>query len=182
MIRARRTILSGAPGIREERRYLMFKRELWIPIVAIVLLSLGGWLLHMKAHGISFDPTNPSHTANFVPFIAGFLGVIAAPLLLSFKGTFVVGYCLNGMSVIVGAITMASFSLARLPSPVTIGDILTGTLLAQILVLFPKLSLGQIVLLHYYPRGMGRLFTGSWWLRHFIYLSAIFAIGNRVWR
>jgi hypothetical protein len=160
----------------------MIKKELRLPICALVLLSLGGWLLHARAHSVSFDPSNPSNPAFVVPFLVGLLSIIAAPILLNFKGTFVVGYLINGMSVVIGTITMAAFSLAKLPSPLTAQNILTGTMLWSILLLFPKLLLGQMILLHYHPNGMGRLFTGSWWLRHFIYLSAIFTLGHILWR
>lgn len=160
----------------------MIRKELRLPIGAIVLLSLGGWLLHMRAHPVSFDPAHPSNPAFLVPCVAGILGFIATPILLNYRRTFVAGYLLNGMSVVVGAITMASLSLGDLPAPLTIREILFGTMLWSILLLLPKLFLGQIVLLHYHPNGMGRLFTPFWWTRHFIYLSAVFALGHYLWR
>ena len=160
----------------------MIRKELRLPILAIFLLSLGGWLLHMRAHPVSFDPANPSNPAFFVPSLAGLLGIVAAPLLLNYRRTFVVGYLLNGISVVIGAITMASLSLAHLPSPLTLQGIQIGTMLASILLLFPKLFLGQIILSHYHPNGMGRLFTPFWWTKHFIYLSVIFTLGHFLWR
>jgi hypothetical protein len=156
--------------------------ELRLPIGAIFLLSLGGWLLHTRAHPVSFDPANPSNPAFFVPFVGGILGIVAVPLLLNYRRTFVVGYLLNGMSVVIGAITMAALSLGDLPAPLTLREILFGTMLWSILLLLPKVFLGQIVLLHYHPNGMGRLFTPFWWTKHFIYLSAIFTLGHYLWR
>lgn len=160
----------------------MIRKELRLPICAIFLLSLGGWLLHMRAHPVSFDPADPSNPAFFVPYVAGILSIVAAPLLLNYRRTFVIGYLLNGMSVVIGAITMASLSFANPPSPMNIQGVLFGTMLSSILLLFPKLFLGQIVLLHYHPNGMGRLFTPFWWTKHFIYLSAIFTLGHFLWR
>ena len=160
----------------------MIRKELRLPILSIFLLSLGGWLLHMRAHPVSFDPANPSNPAFFVPFVAGILGIVAAPILLNYRRTVVVGYLLNGMSVVIGAITMALLSLGHLPSPLTPRGILFGTMLSSILLLFPKLFLGQIVLYHYHPNGMGRLFTPFWWTKHFIYLSVIFTLGHYLWR
>ena len=66
----------------------MIKREIRLPVCAIVLLSLGGWLLHARIHTVSFDPANPSNPAFVVPFIAGLLSIIAAPLMMNFKETF----------------------------------------------------------------------------------------------
>jgi hypothetical protein len=160
----------------------MIRKELRLPILSIFLLSLGGWLLHMRVHPVSFDPANPSNPAFLVPYLAGILGIVAVPLLLNYRRTFVVGYLLNGMSVVIGAITMALLSLGHLPSPLTPRGILFGTMLSSILLLFPKLFLGQIVLSHYHPNGMGRLFTPFWWTKHFIYLSVIFTLGHFLWR
>jgi|WetSurMetagenome_2_1015567.scaffolds.fasta_scaffold24578_2 hypothetical protein len=160
----------------------MIRKELRLPICAIFLLSLSGWLFHLRVHPVSFDPANPSNPAFFVPFVAGILSIVATPLLLNYRRTFVVGYLLNGMSVIVGTIAMALLSLSHLPSPLTPQGILLGTMLGSILLLLAKLPVGQIVLYHYHPNGMGRLFTPFWWTRHFIYLSATFTLGHYLWR
>jgi hypothetical protein len=160
----------------------MIRKELRLPILAIFLLSFSGWLFHMRVHPVSFDPANPSNPAFFVPLVAGILGIVAAPLLLNYRRTFVVGYLLNGMSVVIGTITMALLSIAHPPSPLTPRSILFGTMLGSILLLLAKLPVGQIILYHYHPKGMGRLFTPFWWARHFIYLSAIFTLGHYIWR
>ncbi|MDD4858294.1 MAG: hypothetical protein PHD74_09355 [Candidatus Krumholzibacteria bacterium] len=160
----------------------MIRKEIRLPVLAIVLLSFGGWLLHVRIHPVSFDPASPSNPAFFVPFIVGLLGIVAVPLLLNFRSTFVVGYLMNGIGVIIGTLAMTAFSVDKLPSPLTPQGILTGTLLADILILFPKLFLGQVVLLHYYPNGMGRMFTAFWWTRHFVYLGVVFALGAILWR
>jgi hypothetical protein len=160
----------------------MTKNPLRAPIGAIVLLSVGGALLHARAHPVSFDPADPSNPAMLVPFIGGFLSIIAVPLLLAFKRTFAIGYLLNGMSVVIGTITMATLSLSSRPSPLTVQSIFLGTMIPNIVLLLPKLFIGQTILHHYHPNGMGRLFTASWWTRHFIYLSAVFALGCFLWR
>ena len=159
----------------------MMRKEIRLPILAIMFLSLGGWLLHARIHPVSFDPANPSHPAFFIPFVAGLLGVVVAPLLLTFKRSFVIGYLINGLTVIIGTFAMASFSIARLPSPLTFLGITTGSLLADIVLLFPKLFLGQMILSYYHPNGMGRLFTAFWWTRHFIYVSVILSLGHFIW-
>jgi len=160
----------------------MIKKELRLPIFSIILLSFGGWLIHARVHPVSFDPVNPGNPAFLVPYLSGLLGIIAAPILLNYRGTFVIGYLINGLSVIIGAIGMATMSFAHPPSPLTFTSIFTGTMLSSILLLFPKLFLGQVVLLHYHPNGMGRLFNAFWWTRHFIYLGVIFTLGAVIWR
>ena len=165
-----------------ERRFDVIKKELRLPIFSIILLSFGGWLFHARVHPVSFDPVNPGNPAFLVPYLSGLLGIIVAPILLNYRGTFVAGYLINGLSVVVGAIGMAMLSLGKLPSPLTFTSIFTGTMLSSIILLFPKLFLAQMVLLHYHPNGMGRLFNAFWWTRHFVYLSVVFALGHFIWR
>lgn len=152
------------------------------PIAAIVLISLGGLLLHLRLHPISFDPAEPSNPALFLPLAAGVLSVAVTPILLAFPRTFVAGYLWNGMSVVVGAITMTALSVSSPPSPLSAGTILLGTMLPSVLLLLSKLFLGEIVLRRYHPGGMGRFFTAWWWIRHFVYLSVVFSIGRLAWR
>jgi hypothetical protein len=160
----------------------MSGKEIRSPILALVLISLGGCLYHARVHAVSFDAQSPANPANFVPFVFGLLSVIIAPLLLNFKRTVIVGYLLNGMSVIVGTLTMATLSLSHPPSPLTFPSIFLGTMLPSILLLFPKLFLGQTVLLHFYPQGLGRMFTPAWWTKHFCYLGIVFTLGHFIWR
>jgi hypothetical protein len=158
------------------------KKDIRNPILALVFLSLGGWLLHARVHPVSFDPASPSNPAFFVPFVWGLVNIVVTPLLLSLRKTVIIGYVANGIAVIVGTLTMATISLNHPPEPLTIGSIFLGTMLGSILLLFPKLFIGQIVLLHYFPNGLGRMFTASWWVRHFFYLGIVYAFGHFLWR
>ena len=160
----------------------MFKKEIRGAILAIMLISLGGWLLHARIHAVSFDPGNPANPAFFVPFVFGILNIIVAPFMLNFKKTVIVGYLLNGMGVVIGTLTMAAMSLSHPPSPLTFPAIFLGTMLPSIITLFPKLFLGQMVLLHFYPHGLGRMFTPLWWTKHFFYLGIVFTLGHFIWR
>ena len=152
------------------------------PIAAIALLSLGGLMLHLRVHPVSLDPTDPSNPALLVPLAAGILSAVVSPVLLAFPRTFLVGYLWNGMSAVVGSITMAAAGFSPLPSPLSAESILLGSTLSSILLLLPKLFLGQIALRHYHPGGMGRLFTARWWVRHFFYVGAAFALGRLIGR
>jgi len=91
-------------------------------------------------------------------------------------------YLINGLGVIIGAIAMATLSLSALPDPLTFTSIIFKTTLADILILFSKLFIGQMVLLHFYHTGLGRMFTPSWWIRHFCYLSIVYTLGHFLWR
>lgn len=155
---------------------MIFKKEIRKPILALLLLSLGGWMLHFRIHPISGNPSN------FVPFILGIIDIVITPLLFNYKETVIMAYLINGLGVIIGAIAMATFSLSALPDPLTFTSIIFKTTLADILILFSKLFIGQMVLLHFYHTGLGRMFTPSWWIRHFCYLSIVYSLGHFLWR
>ncbi len=146
-------------------------------IFALFFLSLGGWMLHFRIH-----PLTEGNPADYFPFIYGLLNILLVPLLLNFRKTFLYGYLINGFGVIFGVILMATFSLSTLPHPLSLANILFKTTLADIFLLLPKLFIGQRILYIYFPQGTGRLFTSLWWLRHFFYLSLIFAAGHFLWR
>jgi len=155
---------------------MIFKKEIRKPILTLLFLSLGGWMLHFRIHPISANPLN------FVPFFFGLFDVLITPQLFNYKKTVVIAYLFNGLGVIIGAITMAAFSLSALPAPLTFTSVIFKTTLADILILFPKLFIGQMILSHFHPAGLGRMFTTSWWIRHFFYLSAVFSLGHFLWR
>ena len=155
---------------------MLFKKEIRKQILALLLLSLGGWMLHFRIHQITNNPSN------FVPFVFGLVNILVTPQLFNYKKTVILAYWVNGIGVIIGAITMATLSLSSLPDPLTFTSIIFKTTLAHILILFAKLFIGQTILSHFYPAGLGRLFTPFWWLRHFCYLSAVFALGHFLWR
>lgn len=164
---------------------MKFVRETRLLVLALVFLSLGGWLLHLRTHPLpiwSDGSTVPAASANWIPFVVGLLNILVAPILLCYARTVIVGYLMNGMSVIIGSILMAVFSLYRLPHPIVPGDLVMKTMFPDIMLLFGNLFVGQQILLHHHPNGMGRMFTFSWWTRHFVYLSVIFALGHYVWR
>ena len=155
---------------------MIFKPEIRKPILELMFLSWGGWMLHFGFHPLSGDPPN------FIPFLFGLVNIIIIPQLFNHKKTVIIAYLFNGVGVIIGAILMATFSLSALPDPVTFHSIIFRTTLADILILFPKLFIGQMVLSHFYPAGLGRLFTPFWWVRHFCYLSIMFTLAHFLWR
>jgi hypothetical protein len=155
---------------------MIFKKEIRSPILGLFFLSLGGWMLHFRIHPIAANPSN------FVPFVYGLVGIMVMPLLFNNKKTVIIAYLLNGTGVIIGAIAMAAFSLSALPPSLTFSGLILKTTLGDILILFSKLFVGQMILSHFYPSGLGRMFTSGWWIRHFFYFSIAFSLGHFLWR
>jgi hypothetical protein len=155
---------------------MLLKKEIRGPILALMFLSLGGWMLHFRIHHISANPSN------FAPFLLGIFNVLITPQLFNYKKTVIVAYLFNGVGVILGALAMIIFSLSILHRPLTLTGIIFQTLLADVFILSSKLFIGQIILSHFYPAGLGRMFTTSWWIRHFFYLTIVFSLGHFLWR
>ena len=151
---------------------MVFAKELRKPILALLFLSIGGWLLHFGFHPISISKSH------YVPFLYGLVNIFIVPFLFNSKKTIIIAYVINGFGVIVGTILMAHMSLSSPPDPLTLPAILFRTTLADIFLLFPKLFIGHLILLHYYPSGLGRMFTTSWWVRHFCYFTVVYSIGH----
>jgi hypothetical protein len=156
-----------------------------ILLSALITLSLGGFLLHVRIHPIAQNP------ANFVPLISGMLSILVIPLLFSFRKTIEYGYVLNGILVIIGTITMAHFSLAHWPAPATVESIILKTMLADIVVLWSKFFVGKALFdLEFYgydPRTAkkGKTYRYpnlGWWLVHLVAISLVYFLGNFLWR
>jgi hypothetical protein len=155
---------------------MIFKKGIEKQIFSLLLISLSGGIFHLNRHPISENPSN------FVPFIFGILTIFFVPILLNFKQTYFIAYLINGFSVIIGAVLMATLSISRLTFPISFSDIFFRTLLGDIFILTSKLFIGQMILYHYHPNGLGRLFTAWWWTRHFVYFTTVFSIGHWLWR
>lgn len=151
---------------------MAFQKELRRPILTLLFLSIGGWLLHFRVHPISISPSH------YVPFLYGLINIFIVPFLFSTKKTVIVAYAINGFGVIVGSILMTHMSLSSPPDAWTLPAIVFQTTLADIFLLFPKLFIGHTILLHYYPNGLGRLFTTAWWVKHFCYVTIVYSAGH----
>ncbi len=152
-------------------------------LLALWLLSLGGWLLHLRIHPPGLMMTEPQNPAYYIPFVVGLLNILLVPALFYFKPTAILAQLINGFSVIIGTITMAHFSITQLLSlpnltaQLSLNLIFLKTTLPDLLLLWPKLLLGQLLLSTFYPAGFGRLFKPFWWLKHLIYLTLIYSLG-----
>jgi hypothetical protein len=154
-------------------------------LIAMVMLSLGGLLLHSRIHPIS------KNASNSIPVILAFLSVIVVPLLFSFRKTISYAYVLNGFSALIGTIVMFHFSLARWPDPVTIQSIILNTTLADIVILWGKFFIGKALFdLESFGYDQNRSQGGKpwrypnmgWWLVHLGGLSLVYALGHLYWR
>ncbi len=125
---------------------LKFKKEIGLPILALFLISLGGLLLHIRIHP-------PSGPWNAVPFVSGLVTTCLLPFLFNQRKTVALAYLLTFTAVVVGTVTMAYHSLTHWGGrPVTFGNIVLRTTLADILMLGAKLPLAHMILRHFRPR------------------------------
>jgi hypothetical protein len=154
-------------------------------LVALVFLSLGGFLLHLRIHPFS------QNASNIIPVISGTLSILLVPVLFFFRKTISYGYVLNGFLVIVGTIAMAHFAIAQWPTPTTLGSIIFKTTLADIAILWSKFFVGKALFdletFGYDPNKAkkGRTYRYphlGWWLIHLAAISLVYVIGNLVWR
>ncbi|MDD5673035.1 MAG: hypothetical protein PHC61_02640 [Chitinivibrionales bacterium] len=154
-------------------------------ILGLVFGSLGGWLLHLRIHP-------PAKVAiNLLPFIAGMVNIIIIPALFFSAAATPYVYVVNGMLVIIGAITMAHVSLWHLPPSVTLQTIFVGTLLADIFLLFTNFFFGKALFELELFKAIdaqvrkGRFFrypNMGYWGVHAIALTAVYAAGHLLWR
>jgi hypothetical protein len=155
-------------------------------ILAIFFLALGGWLLHLRIHPIAKD------AENYIPLVAGFISVFLIPVLFIFRSTISFAYLLNGMTVIIGTITMTHFSIENHPHVWTLQTILLGTCLPDILMLWGKFAVGK-ALFDLDPVinrpdaeiSSGRFFrfpNMGFWFVHVVTLTAVYLIGSYFWK
>ena len=155
-------------------------------ILAIFFLALGGWLLHLRIHPIAKD------AENYIPLVAGFISVILIPVLFIFRSTIPFAYLINGMTVIIGTITMTHFSIEKHPPVWTLQTILLGTCLPDILMLWGKFAVGKalfdldpVISRPDAPMRSGRFFrfpNMGFWFAHLVTLTAVYMIGQYFWK
>ncbi|MGA2525708.1 MAG: hypothetical protein ABSF79_03710 [Smithellaceae bacterium] len=157
-----------------------------ILILAIFFLALGGWLLHLRIHPFAKD------AENYIPLVAGFISVVIIPVLFIFRSTISFAYLLNGMTVIIGTIAMAHFSIKNPPEVWTLQTILMGTLLADIVLLWGKFAVGKALFELELtvnepdaPMRSGRFFrfpNMGFWFVHVVTLTTVYIIGYYFWK
>jgi hypothetical protein len=118
----------------------MFKKEICYPITALSLLSLGGWMFHIRIHP-------PSEQAiNWLPIIIGFVTTFVLPFMFSYASTARWAFLITIIAIIGGTITMTDYSIDHPPQTITFLTILLETTLGDIIILFAKLPLALSIL------------------------------------
>ncbi len=123
----------------------MFEKQIRAPILALFLISLGGLLLHLRIHW------PPKEVFVWLPAIFGVLSTFVLPFMFNNAKTVAWAYLINLVAVVGGTIAMAYFSFGSWQGPVTIKGLILQTTLADILVLWAKLPLAQIILRYWRP-------------------------------
>ncbi|MBI5778424.1 MAG: hypothetical protein HZA49_03090 [Planctomycetes bacterium] len=152
-------------------------------IFGLFFISLGGWLLHLRVHSPS------ANSLNYIPFFIGLVNIVIIPWMFFFRRLIHWAYILNGMSVIVGIILMAHFSLGKLPPELSWGAIFLNTTLADIMLLCGKFVAGKALFDLEFSQIDKNLPVKSrflrypnlgWWLVHLAAIAAVYAIGAEV--
>lgn len=150
-------------------------------LAALVVMALGGFLLHLRVHPYEH---NPSFLINV---FCGIVSVIIVPLLFLFKTTLHYGYVVNGFMVIIGTVTMAHFSLAHLPAPLTPASVFLKTTFPDILMLWGKFFVGKALFdLEVFgysktaeKKGISYRYPNlGWWYVHLVAVAAVYCAGH----
>lgn len=154
-------------------------------VIGLTILSLGGWLLHVKIHPYS------ENMANLIPFITGLISIVLLPLLFSMRKTIHFAYILNGLICIFGSVTMAHFSLVKMSGPLTIKWLFVDSLLKDIFIVWGRFAIGKAIFdLEIFGANGAKQKKGEflrypfmgWWLVHLISISLVYYLGNLIWR
>ena len=127
----------------------MGKKELCKPILALFFISLGGLLLHLRFHKVVGEGAEAEY---WIPTIFGLVTTFVLPFMFYSRGGAKAAYLITWLAVVIGTITMAAYSIEHMSGPVTFGSIILGSTLADILILFAKIPLAQMIL--------------QWWKNH----------------
>jgi len=141
-----------------------FKTPIRGPIWALLCLSLGGLLLHLRIHPPGESPFN------YIPLVFTLVTALLVPVAFNYRRTVAWAFVLNTATVIVGVVTMAYYSARgwqSIPNVLTLTTdssaltyltdivlrVMLWTTLPDILVLLAKLPLGLHILRYFRPNG-----------------------------
>jgi hypothetical protein len=118
----------------------MARRNVLMPILGLIFISLGGLLLHLRIH-----PTS-AEASNWIPVIFGVLSIVVLPVMFCSRRTVALAYLINAVTIIVGVVAMTMHSVEHWQGPVTLDAILLKSTLADNLILLAKLPLAHVIL------------------------------------
>ena len=115
-------------------------KDIRMLILAFVLLSVGGLMLHIRIH----PPV--ASLFNWIPVAFGAINILVLPFLFRRAGTAPFAFMLCCVTVIAGTIGMAYYSTVEWKEPVTLYTVLFKSTLADIIILAVKVPLGYVLL------------------------------------
>jgi hypothetical protein len=116
-------------------------------ICAFVLISLGGFLLHLRIHPVSVS------AFHWVAAAFGAVNTFLLPILFRSPATVAWAYVFTWATVIVGTVGMAYHSVTVWKLPVTPLNILVSSTFPDILILWAKLLIAHRILRIHRPHG-----------------------------
>ena len=121
----------------------MFRKEICNSIYAFSLISLGGWLLHLRIHSPA------AAVLNWVPAVIGVVTTFILPFMFNRSSTARWAFLITVIAIIGGTITMADYSFDNPPKTITFITIILQTTIADIIILFAKLPIAlSLSLIH----------------------------------
>ncbi len=153
-------------------------------LIGLVICSLIGLPVHLMVHPAS------KLQVFYVPVVSSQASTIIVPLLFLFRRTIHYGYVLNGMTVIIGTVTMAHYSIHHFPLPFLLTNILYKTLIIDVLILGMKFCMGKALFdlemfgsnLNAEHRGIWYRYPNmGWWWIHLVTISIVYTAGNLLW-
>ena len=187
------------------------KKVILTLMISLFLISSGGLLLHLRVHPLmvkvqpvaqtlqpqkqvkqqNTSPVTPEKEEyklsknHLIPFVAGLLSLILITVLFSSKQTASYGYLFNGMTVLIGTITMAHFSLVTRKPELSIQGLLLNTTLADISILAGKFFIGKSIFNLYYgemQKNTFRYLKLGWWVIHLLFMAVVFELVYFLWK
>ena len=127
----------------------MKSKGVCMPILAFVLISVGGLMLHIRTH-------LPAKSAFYwIPIVFGVANVFVLPFLFNSPRTVALAFLLAVLTVIVGAVGMGYFSFKEFQKPeavLTVKSVLLNSTLSDIIVLSAKIPIALAILRHFRPK------------------------------
>lgn len=117
----------------------MFKPEIRWPIWALVLLSLGGLLLHLRIHPVE------ASALNWFALGPGIFNILVLPFLFNHRSTASVAYAINWATVLIGISMKILYDVARWEGDVTFGALFLGTTMPHIFLTAARLPIAQVI-------------------------------------
>jgi hypothetical protein len=126
----------------------MFKKEIRLQILALFLLSLGGWNLHYKIHTLSVSGLN------IIPLIVGGITTLALPFMFAHEKTVRPAFFINIAAIVIGTIMMGLWTVkkfADINTPLNLYTLVFApqSTLCDIVILWAKFPLGLSILRHF---------------------------------